>query len=96
LNSAIPRELPAGAETVVRVFGRDFSPVSQVVLIRGTRGIEVLSVQVLSQELLETTLRIPEDAGGREIALTVTNPEGPRSNAVQLSVVAPAAAEPLD
>jgi hypothetical protein len=87
LNSVIPRELPAGAETVVRVFGRDFSSDASVVLIRGARGIDVLSVRVLSQELLEATLRVPDDAVGRQIALTVTNSDGPRSNVLDLSVV---------
>jgi hypothetical protein len=85
----IPKDLPAGAETVVRIFGRDFSSNADVTLIRGTRGIDVLAVQVLSEELLEATLRVSDDAVGRTIALTVTNPEGPRSNALELSVVSP-------
>ena len=89
LNSVIPKDLPAGAETVVRIFGRDFSSNADVTLIRGTRGIDVLAVQVLSEELLEATLRVSDDAVGRTIALTVTNPEGPRSNALELSVVSP-------
>jgi hypothetical protein len=88
INSALPKELLAGAETVVRVFGRDFSPSAKVVLIRGRRGIEVLSVQVVSEELIETTLRTADDARGRQVSLTIANPEGPRSNAVQLRVVA--------
>ena len=87
LNSVIPRELPEGSETVARIFGRDFSSSAKVVLIRGTRGIDLLSVRVLSQELLEATLRVPDDAVGRQISLTVTNADGPRSNALDLSVV---------
>jgi hypothetical protein len=93
LNSILPKDLPAGAETVVRIFGRDFSPEVEVTLIRGTRGIDVLAVQVLSEELLEATLRVPDDAVGRTIALTVTNPQGRRSNALELSVVEPLAFE---
>jgi hypothetical protein len=91
LNSVIPKDLPAGAETVVRIFGRDISSEADVTLIRGTRGIEVLAVQVLSHELLEATLRVPDDAVGRTVALTVTNPDGPRSNPLELSVVQPLA-----
>lgn len=89
LNSAIPRELPAGAETVVRIFGRDFSSSADVVLIRGTRGIDVLGVRVLSEELIEATLSIPADAIGRQVLLTVANSDGPRSNALALSIVQP-------
>ena len=87
LNSVIPRELPAGAETVVRIFGRNLSSSAKVVLIRGTRGIDVLSVRVLSQELLEATLRVPDDASGRQMTLTVINADGPRSNPLDLNVV---------
>ena len=61
INSALPKELSVGVETVLRVFGRDFVPGARLVLIKGSRGIDVLSVNVISDELIEATLRTPED-----------------------------------
>jgi hypothetical protein len=89
INSALPKELPVGSETVVRVFGRDFTPGAKLVLIKGSRGIDVLSVTVMSEELIETTLRTPEDGAGRQFSLTVVNPGGQRSNPLQLTLVDP-------
>ncbi len=93
INSALPKDLPAGVETVVRVFGRDFTPGAKLVLIRGSRGIDVLSVNVVSEELIETTLRTPEDGAGKQFTLTIINPEGQRSNPLQLTVVDPLSLE---
>ena len=93
INSALPKDLPAGVETVVLVFGRDFTPGAKLILIRGSRGIDVLSVNVVSEELIETTLRTPEDGAGRQFTLTVINPEGRRSNPLQLTVVDPLSLE---
>ena len=93
LNSVLPKDLPAGVETVVRVFGRDFNPSARIVVIKGARGIDVLSVNVVSEELIETTLRTPDDGAGRQFSVTVLNPGGQRSNPLELTLVDPLSVE---
>jgi hypothetical protein len=89
VNSALPREIPGGEETVVRFFGRNFSPEAEIKVVLGTRGIDVMSVVVISGELLEATIRVDREVVGRQTSLAVVNPSGARSDAVRLTIVPP-------
>jgi hypothetical protein len=82
-----PRELVAGIETRVRLFGSQFQPDSQVVSASTAGDVEVVAVKVVSGELIEATLRPSSQILSGELSLFVMNPDGDRSATQTLSIV---------
>lgn len=88
VNSVHPKRLVAGATNTVRLFGSNFAPNSRVLPASVAGDVELLSTSVVSDKLIEITLRPTPELLNREVYLLVVNPNGGRSAKHTLHVVA--------
>jgi hypothetical protein len=88
INSVLPKELVAGDETKVRLFGSSFLPDSRILSASTAGDVEVVAVKVVSGELIEATIRPSPQIESGELSLFVMNPNGNRSASQTLSIIA--------
>jgi hypothetical protein len=87
INSVLPKELVAGVDTKIRLFGNNFGPETRIVTASVSGDVDVLALQIVSEELIEVTLLVSPEIQNGEISLFAMNPDGARSMKQVLQVV---------
>jgi serine/threonine protein kinase len=87
INSMLPKELVSGVDTKIRLFGSNFEPGTRIVTASVSGDVDILTLQIVSEELIEATLLVSPGIQNGEISLFALNPDGARSTRQVLQVV---------
>jgi hypothetical protein len=87
ISSVLPKELFPGVDTMIRLFGNNFDPETRIITASVSGDVDVLTLKIVSEELIEATLLVSPEMENAEVALFALNPDGARSRKQVLQVL---------